>query len=180
VAATATQLRQWVDTAAEKEYLLLHARVEAAAGRCAVRQWHVLKLQWRSRSCWPSPVGLLLPHAALPTRALFCHRTVSNLLIYAHVMQACCRAHCAGQAAVLLCQHNVAFDLLLSSPSCRPAAALTALDKLLSPSDEVPGAAAPEASQLKRKLLQQLGWQHWKAYDEAWARVKFPAQLPPL
>ncbi|KAF6251901.1 subtilase family-domain-containing protein [Scenedesmus sp. NREL 46B-D3] len=94
VAATAAKLRQWVDTAADKEYLLLHARVEAAAGR--------------------------------------------------------------------------------------PAAALTALDKLLAPSDEVPAAAAPEASQLKRKLLQQLGWQHWKAYDQAWARVKFPAKLPPL
>ncbi|WIA34935.1 hypothetical protein OEZ86_013218 [Tetradesmus obliquus] len=94
VAATAAQLRQWVDTSADKEYLLLHARVEAAAGR--------------------------------------------------------------------------------------PAAALTALDKLLAPSDEVPAAAAPEASQLKRTLLQQLGWQHWAAYDEAWARVKFPAKLPPL
>lgn len=35
VAATAAQLRQWVDTSADKEYLLLHARVEAAAGRCA-------------------------------------------------------------------------------------------------------------------------------------------------
>ncbi|WIA14765.1 hypothetical protein OEZ85_003250 [Tetradesmus obliquus] len=94
VAATAAQLRQWVDTSADKEYLLLHARVEAAAGR--------------------------------------------------------------------------------------PAAALTALDKLLAPSDEVPAAAAPEASQLKRTLLQQLGWQQWAAYDEAWARVKFPAKLPPL
>jgi hypothetical protein len=64
--------------------------------------------------------------------------------------------------------------------TCRPAVALTALDKLLSPSDEVPAAGGPEASQLKRKLLQQLGWQHWKAYDEAWALVKFPAKLPPL
>lgn len=32
-AATAAQLRQWVDTGSEKDYLLLHARVEAAAGR---------------------------------------------------------------------------------------------------------------------------------------------------
>jgi hypothetical protein len=33
VAATAAQLRQWVDTAADKDCLLLHAKVEAAAGR---------------------------------------------------------------------------------------------------------------------------------------------------
>jgi hypothetical protein len=80
---------------------------------------------------------------------------------------------CTKQTALvvfLLCWHL----------TCRPAVALTALDKLLFPSDEVPAAGAPEASQLKRKLLQQLGWQHWKAYDEAWARVKFPAKLPPL
>ena len=71
-------------------------------------------------------------------------------------------------------------QICMRTAVCRPAAALTALDKLLAPSDEVPAAAAPEASQLKRALLQQLGWQHWAAYDEAWARVKFPAKLPPL
>jgi hypothetical protein len=35
MSATAAQLRQWVDTATSKDHLLLHARVEAAAGRCA-------------------------------------------------------------------------------------------------------------------------------------------------
>eukprot|EP00878_Enallax_costatus_P007556 GHUV01007913.1.p1 GENE.GHUV01007913.1~~GHUV01007913.1.p1 ORF type:complete len:186 (+),score=94.04 GHUV01007913.1:39-560(+) len=94
VAATAAQLRQWVDTASDKDYLLLHARVEAAAGRFA--------------------------------------------------------------------------------------AALLALDKIVSPENEVPGPAAPEASQVKQKLLQALGWLHWKAYEEALSRVRFPGRLPPL
>lgn len=35
VADTAAAVRQWVDTATEKDYLLLHARVEASAGRWA-------------------------------------------------------------------------------------------------------------------------------------------------
>lgn len=33
VADTAAALRQWVDTASDKDYLLLHARVEASASR---------------------------------------------------------------------------------------------------------------------------------------------------
>jgi hypothetical protein len=37
VSATAAALRQWVDTAGDKEYLLLHARVEASACRCGDR-----------------------------------------------------------------------------------------------------------------------------------------------
>lgn len=31
--ATSAQLRQWVDTAADATYVLLHSRVEARAGR---------------------------------------------------------------------------------------------------------------------------------------------------
>ncbi len=49
VAATAAQLRAWVDTAADKEHALLHARVEAAAGRC-------VQLQWLSKPQAPSMV----------------------------------------------------------------------------------------------------------------------------
>lgn len=37
VSETAAALRQWVDTAADKDYLLLHARVEASASRWAGR-----------------------------------------------------------------------------------------------------------------------------------------------
>jgi hypothetical protein len=40
VSETAAALRQWVDTAAEKDYLLLHARVEASASR-----WVAIRLQ---------------------------------------------------------------------------------------------------------------------------------------
>lgn len=63
---------------------------------------------------------------------------------------------------------------------CRYAAALTALDKIIAPADEVPGPSAPEASQLKQKLLEKLGWVHWKLNEETWARVKFPSEFPPL
>jgi hypothetical protein len=40
VSETAAALRQWVDTAADKDYLLLHARVEASASR-----WVAIRIQ---------------------------------------------------------------------------------------------------------------------------------------
>jgi hypothetical protein len=48
------------------------------------------------------------------------------------------------------------------------------------PADEAPGPAAAVASALKQELLQQLGWQHWRAYEAAWTKVRFPDKLPPL
>jgi hypothetical protein len=36
-AATSARLRQWVDTASDAAYVLLHSRVEARAGRCGPR-----------------------------------------------------------------------------------------------------------------------------------------------
>lgn len=58
--------------------------------------------------------------------------------------------------------------------------AIKAVDKLVAPSDEVPGSSAAEALKLKQALLKQLGWGHWLEYERAWARVKFPQKLPPL
>lgn len=63
---------------------------------------------------------------------------------------------------------------------CRYAGALKAVDKLIAPADEVPGPAAAEGLKLKQAVLQQLSWGHWLEYERAWARVKFPAKLPPL
>ena len=30
------------------------------------------------------------------------------------------------------------------------------------------------------ELLDSLGWEHWKAYEQQWQLVRFPAAYPPL
>lgn len=81
-------------------------------------------------------------------------------------------------------RHCHKLTLLLYLPpwltASRLAAALKAVDKLLAPTDEVPGSSAAEALKLKQQLLKQLGWAHWLEYERGWARVKFPLKLPPL
>ena len=58
----------------------------------------------------------------------------------------------------------------------RPAAALKALDKVIS-GDKPPARAVYE---LRAQLLGQAGWAHWQRHEQGMLLVRFPRDWPPL